>query len=182
MLQACRITRINQHTYMEERHPSLSVLPGILTRSSVTSCRAAGDVDNGKSNLSLGRRQLASGARLLAGVCISAQICSVSSSFFVSVPGGKQSDLSEVESIAWCGILTSYTRYPHSSAPFMFSLSHFVTPVFFPLSFLLRILISGSAVKGLKIFWGKVPPFGCSVRGITSVWQFMVLGLAVSFL
>lgn len=29
--------------------------------------------------------------------------------------------------------------------------------------------MSGYAVKGLKIFWGKVLPFSCSVRGITGV-------------
>lgn len=145
--------------------PALGSAPGILTRSSVTSCWAAGDMDNGKSNLSLGRRQLASGARWLAGVSTSAQICSVSS---------QPLSLSQVENRvtypkrkALRGVVASppVRGTLILSASFMFSPPSFVTPVFFPLSFLL----SGYAVKGLKIFWGRVLPLSCSVRGITGV-------------
>lgn len=166
MLQACRITGINQRTYAEERHPLLSVLP--LASSHGAAWPAAellGTWTTGNRICPLEDDSWQTGARWLAGVCTSAQICSVSS---------QPLPLSQVENRvtypkrkALRGVVASppVRGTLILSASFMFSPPSFVTPVFFPLSFLL----SGYAVKGLKIFWGRVLPLSCSVRGITGV-------------
>ena len=140
---------------LEERHPWLLV-PAC---SHVAVWPAVRDMENRKSNLSLGRWQLARGTCLLASICISsAQAFSVSS---------QSLSLSQVENRVtnhkWKA-LHSVVSPPSPmcgtfwSATFVLSPAHLLTPFVFPLSFLSRA-DSRICRGGLKICWGKIFTF-----------------------
>lgn len=150
---------------LEERHPWLLV-PAC---SHVAVWPAVRDMENRKSNLSLGRWQLASGTCLLASICISsAQAFSVSS---------QSLSLSQVENRVtnhkWKA-LHSVVSPPSPMCGTFWSATFVLSPahLLIPLSFLFLFhqgLTAGYAGEGWRFAGGKFSPFGCSMKWINGV-------------